>query len=90
MTILDAPYIIPFKAKAWIDLSNRKVAGEQVDKKIGELKAKEVLSETLTLCDVEKGHKEIQTNYEKNIPLKVVSRAKKQFDINKAMNTIGI
>ena len=31
VTILDAPYLIPFKAKAWIDLSERKAAGEQID-----------------------------------------------------------
>ncbi len=33
VTILDAPYLIPFKAKAWLDLSDRKTAGEQVDSK---------------------------------------------------------
>lgn len=33
VTILDAPYLIPFKAKAWLDLSNRKTAGEHVDSK---------------------------------------------------------
>ena len=33
VTILDASYLIPFKAKAWIDLSDRKAAGEQVDSK---------------------------------------------------------
>jgi hypothetical protein len=31
VTVLDAPYLIPFKAKAWIDLSDRKSAGEQID-----------------------------------------------------------
>ncbi len=31
VTVLDAPYLIPFKAKAWIDLSGRKAEGEQVD-----------------------------------------------------------
>lgn len=31
VTVLDAPYLIPFKAKAWIDLSDRKAKGEQVD-----------------------------------------------------------
>ena len=29
--ILDALYMIPFKAKAWLDLSDRKVSGETVD-----------------------------------------------------------
>lgn len=31
VTILDALYMIPFKAKAWLDLSARKVSGEAVD-----------------------------------------------------------
>ena len=31
VAVLSAPYLIPFKAKAWIDLSDRKAAGEQVD-----------------------------------------------------------
>ncbi len=29
--IIDAAHIIPFKMKAWLDLSHRKLAGEQVD-----------------------------------------------------------
>ena len=33
VSILDAPYLIPFKAKAWLDLSDRKEAGEPVDSK---------------------------------------------------------
>ena len=53
------------------------VAGEQIDKKIGELKAKEVLSGTLTLCDVKSGGLDIQKNFEKGIKLTVVSRAAK-------------
>ena len=31
ITVLGPEYLIPFKAKAWIDLTNRKAAGEQVD-----------------------------------------------------------
>lgn len=31
--LLRAAYIIPFKAKAWLDLSERKAKGEQVDSK---------------------------------------------------------
>lgn len=31
VTALDATYLIPFKAKAWMDLSDRKSAGEHVD-----------------------------------------------------------
>lgn len=31
VTILDVPFLIPFKAKAWLDLSDRKKAGERVD-----------------------------------------------------------
>ena len=33
ITILDAGYLIPFKAKAWLDLMNRKSVGENVDSK---------------------------------------------------------
>ena len=33
ITILDAGYLILFKAKAWLDLSLRKTAGEHVDSK---------------------------------------------------------
>ena len=33
VTVLDALHLIPFKAKAWLDLSDRKAAGEQVDSK---------------------------------------------------------
>lgn len=33
ITVLDAPYLIPFKAKAWLDLSERKDAGEKIDSK---------------------------------------------------------
>ena len=28
VTVLDAAYLIPFKAKAWMDLTDRKAAGE--------------------------------------------------------------
>ena len=31
VTVLDTPYLIPFKAKAWMGLSDRKAAGGQVD-----------------------------------------------------------
>ena len=30
---MDVAYLIPFKAKAWMDLTNRKAAGEHVDSK---------------------------------------------------------
>jgi hypothetical protein len=30
---LDAAYLIPFKAKAWMDLTDRKAAGEHVESK---------------------------------------------------------
>ena len=33
VTVLDAAYLIPFKAKAWMDLMDRKAAGEHVDSK---------------------------------------------------------
>ena len=31
IAVLDAAYLIPFKAKAWIDLVDRKAAGEHID-----------------------------------------------------------
>lgn len=30
---MDAAYLIPFKAKAWMDLTDRKAAGEHVESK---------------------------------------------------------
>jgi len=33
ITVLDAAYLIPFKAKAWLDLNERKLNGEPVDSK---------------------------------------------------------
>ena len=33
VTVLDAPYLILFKIKAWLDLTERKAAGESVDSK---------------------------------------------------------
>ena len=33
LPVLDAEYLIPFKAKAWLDLSQRRDAGERVDDK---------------------------------------------------------
>lgn len=33
ITILDAGYLIPFKAKAWLDLTGKKSSGENVDGK---------------------------------------------------------
>ena len=33
ITVLDVPYLILFKVKAWLDLSDRKSAGEHVDSK---------------------------------------------------------
>ena len=33
VTVLDALYLIPFKAKAWLDLTDRKASGEAVDSK---------------------------------------------------------
>ena len=33
VTVLDAAYLIPFKAKAWMDLTDRKAVGEHIDSK---------------------------------------------------------
>lgn len=52
------------------------IAGEMISKKIGELKVKDVLSGTLSLCNVSKGNKEIQKAFEGGIKLTVMSRPK--------------
>lgn len=33
VAILDTPYLIPFKMKAWLDLTKRRVKGENIDSK---------------------------------------------------------
>ncbi len=53
------------------------VAGEKIVKKIGEVKASEVLSSTLTLCKVKNGEKEIYEAFIAEKTMVVVSRAKK-------------
>lgn len=66
------------------------VAGENVRKKIGELRAKEVMSNTLTLCEVKSGGKEIKTAFENGTKMFVVSRAKVTFfdKVNKGLDNI--
>lgn len=54
------------------------MAGEIISKKIGEIKVKDVLSGTLSLCNVNKGGKEIQKAFESGVKLTVVSRPKTQ------------
>ena len=53
------------------------IAGETIEKKIGELKAKEIMSPTLTLCDVKNGGDAIKKNFEQKIQMKVRTRATK-------------
>ena len=54
------------------------MAGEMISKKIGEIKVKDVLSGTLSLCNVNKGGKEIQKAFESGVKLTVGSRPKTQ------------
>lgn len=56
------------------------IAGETISEKIGELKAKEIKSGTLTLCNVIKGGVEIQNAFDSGLKLTVTSRPPK-FDI---------
>ena len=39
--VLSPTCLIPFKAKAWLDLKERKLNGEQVDSKIGRASCRE-------------------------------------------------
>lgn len=57
--------------------SKMTVAGQSVSKKIGELKAKEVMGDNLTLCDVKDGGKDIQAKHKAGVKMTVKSRAKK-------------
>lgn len=65
------------------------VAGEMISKKIGEIKVKDVLSGTLSLCNVSKGGKEIQKAFESGVKLTVVSRAQK-FDPSNPFGMLGL
>ncbi len=58
--------------------ANIEVANKQVRKKIGELKADEVMSGEMTHCSVKSGGPEIKKFFDDNIKLTVVSRAKKE------------
>lgn len=51
------------------------VAGEKVRKKVAELKAKEVLSATLTECTIKNGADVITKSFEEGIDMYIVSRA---------------
>ena len=53
------------------------VAGEMISKKIGELKAKEVLSTKLTLCDVKNGGDQIKKFSDSKTTMTVQTRATK-------------
>ena len=57
--------------------SRIQVAGEQVDKKIGEVKVKEVMSGTMSLCTVKNGGPAIKSAFEGQQVITVRSRAKK-------------
>jgi len=55
------------------------IAGEKAQKKIGDAKAQEVVSGTLTLVKITKGGVEIKTAFDAGHKLIVVTRAKKDF-----------
>ena len=89
ITVLGPEYLIPFKAKAWIDLTNRKAAGEQVDSrniskhKIDVFRLTELLVEDTTI-EVSPSIKEDMSIFIENMKtqevdlkqLKIVSRTK--------------
>lgn len=49
ISIISAPYLILFKAKAWLDLKQRKAEGKQVDRKNIEKHRKDIIRLWLTL-----------------------------------------
>lgn len=70
--------------------SQVEIAGEKVNKKVGELKAEEVLSGTLTKCNVKSGGAEIKTCFDNKVPLTVITRAKKPGLLDRVNNTLGL
>lgn len=70
--------------------SQIEIAGEKVNKKIGELKAEEVLSGTLTKCSVKNGGADIKNNFDNKVVMTVISRAKKENIFNKGGSLLGL
>lgn len=66
------------------------IAGETISEKIGELKAKEIKSGTLTLCNVSKGGSEIMKAFDDGLKLTVVSRPLKDIlgGINNVLDSV--
>ena len=66
--------------------SKVEIAGEMIDKKVGEIKVEEVLSGTLTKCSVKSGGVEIKTCFDNKVVMNVVTRAKKENILNRFIN----
>ena len=64
------------------------IAGETISEKIGEVKAKEIKSGSLTLCNVTKGGVEIQSALDSGLKLTVVSRPPKIDAINGMLKSL--
>jgi hypothetical protein len=58
--------------------SKVEIAGEKINKKIGEVRVEEVLSGTLSKCSVKNGGLDIKRNFDSQIQMTVMTRAKKQ------------
>lgn len=70
--------------------SKVEVAGEMINKKIGELKAEEVLSGTLTKCSVKNGGADIKMCFDNKVALTVISRAKKPGLLDRVNSAVGL
>lgn len=57
--------------------SKVEIAGEKINKKIGEVRVEEVLSGTLSKCSVKNGGLDIKRNFDAQIQMTVMTRAKK-------------
>lgn len=62
------------------------VAGEMIDKKVGEIKVEEVLSGTLAKCSVKNGGAEIKNCFDNKVVMNVVTRAKKDNLLNRLIS----
>ena len=57
--------------------SKVEIAGEKINKKIGEVRVEEVLSGTLSKCSVKNGGLDMKRNFDAQIQMTVMTRAKK-------------
>lgn len=84
VTVLDAAYLIPFKAKAWLDLVKRKAEGEPIDSK----NIKKHKNDVFRLTELINPTTKISTPYE--VYVDIQEFLKKMKDENIDMKQLGL